>query len=488
LDKLTSDLGDAYDKTFEAIRCQSQSQQQLAIDALMWAAHTRRPLECLELRHALATQLSDHDLDDDNIPSLRLILKSCCGLLAVDELEDDSSEIRLVHHTLQPYIQNYKQLSSTKVHTAITQICLTYLLFASVGTTNTAETASTSAEGYEGRLKKYALVRYARDYWGYHASFSPLKAYQGLAMQLLIDHDRCEALYPDNRNTTALHIVASFGLTDLARLLLNNGCTVHTLDQNWESPLNKACSNNHTEMATLLLDHGDDPSNLNLKKASPLYTAVTHNNAELAEVLIEGGAVIDLHCKDGWTALHKAVDCGYSNLVRLLVHNGSDISETSSRGVTGLHRAAGRGYLEIMKLFIAEGVPIDIMTYDDWTPLHGAASSGKTEAVDILLTHGANIHHRSVHGKTALHRACEGGYLDTVKVLLAHGAIVTAKDANGDNPLHIAVKENYIDIVTCLLELNPEQLSQLNSQGWSPLQEAQLHGFRRIEKLFAPCN
>src|SRR5207248_2610405 len=109
---------------------------------------------------------------------------------------------------------------------------------------------------------------------------------------------------------------------------------------------------------------------------------------------------------------------------------------------------------------------------------------GRTEAVQLLLKHGANVSHRSNHGKTALHRACEGGYLDTVKALLAHGATITAKDDDGDNPLHIAVRENHIDIVSCLLEISSQPLSQLNLDGWSPLQEAQLHGFRRIEKLF----
>lgn len=55
----------------------------------MWVPSLHRPLNSLEQRHALATRLNDDDLDVDNIPPSRLIVRSCCGLIAVDDLDDD---------------------------------------------------------------------------------------------------------------------------------------------------------------------------------------------------------------------------------------------------------------------------------------------------------------------------------------------------------------------------------------------------------------
>lgn len=118
---MSSDLSEAYDKTFEAIEHQSQSRQQLALKALMWVSSARRPLNSLELRHALATRVEDTNLDIDNVPPLRLVVRSCCGLIAVDDLENDGSEVRLVHHTLYQYLHKRQRAWLADAHPMIAQ-------------------------------------------------------------------------------------------------------------------------------------------------------------------------------------------------------------------------------------------------------------------------------------------------------------------------------------------------------------------------------
>lgn len=45
----------------------------------------KRTLSIDELRHALATRLSDTELDQDNMISPRIVVESCLGLLVIEQ-------------------------------------------------------------------------------------------------------------------------------------------------------------------------------------------------------------------------------------------------------------------------------------------------------------------------------------------------------------------------------------------------------------------
>ena len=91
---LSTDLTHAFQSTIQRISSLSTARRDLAFKVLMWLSHARRPLTVLELQHAMALRLEDHDLDRDNLPSLRTLVDCCCGLVEVDS---ESSIIRLVH-------------------------------------------------------------------------------------------------------------------------------------------------------------------------------------------------------------------------------------------------------------------------------------------------------------------------------------------------------------------------------------------------------
>lgn len=476
LSYLTSDLSDAYDKTFEAIKHQSQSRQGLALQTLMWVSSSRRPLSSIELRHALATRLEDDDLDVDNIPPVRLIVRSCCGLVVVDDLDNDLSEVRLVHHTLHQYLHTRQQAWISHAHSMITRTCLSYLLFNSLHRT------------VDAKETHFALKQFALDYWGDHAALCLLKAYSAPAMQFLTDTERLRALYPTDDRITGLHTAAYFGLDGLIPMLLTSGHSVNVTDASEETALHKASAMNHPQTAALLLKHGADPNVLGWTCTTPLFIAVHNRNQELVRILLANGAIIDMPCTDLWTALHKAADIGDLEMVKYLVRKGSKTNNSSTWGLTALHRAAGRGHVDVMRFLLNEGdAQVDCVTRDNWTPLHGASSSGRVVAVSMLLNHGADIHWQGLDGRTALHRAVQGGYPETVERLIARGAEadVIKPDDLGDLPLHIAAREGYTEILDRLLEikgLQQQQLSHLNERGWTPFQEAQLSGLYATER------
>ena len=492
LSGLSSDLGEAYDKTFEAIEHQSQSRQQLALKSLMWVSSTRKPLNSLELRHALATRVEDTDLDVDNLPPLRLVVRSCCGLIAVDDLESDCSEVRLVHHTLYQYLHKRQRVWLADAHPMIAQTCLSYLLFKSLcvpadatyQSSKCREEEHNKQRGQEGQGEHFVLQRFALEHWGYHAALCPPETYIEPAMRFLTDTERLKALYPGNNRITGLHIAAASGVKTLVQTLITHGHRVNARDICEETPLHKACALNHTETAILLLKHGAKPDLWSLAMVTPLFIAVENGNKALLKALLSNGATIDMACKDHWAALHKAADIGDLDMVTFLIEHGSSTTNASARGLTALHRAAGRGHLSVMRFLLenGEGTQTNQVTRDGWTPLHGAASSGRTEAASLLLNYGADVHHCSWDGRTPLHRAVEGGHPDTVAMLISRGANVMQKDSTNDLPLHIAAREGHGEIIDRLLEKGLQQLSHLNENGWSPLQEAQLSGFHVAEK------
>lgn len=477
---LSGDLGGAYDKTFEAIKYQSEFQRKVALRTLMFVSASCMPLSIQELCHALATNEGDEDLDVDNIPPMKVISRICCGLIAVDDLDNPRSKVRLVHHTLHQYLETRQPEWFSRAHRELTCTCLTYLSFKSLGASKTL--CSESDRSSETHPDAWTLTSFATKFWGYHAARASFDSYGTLALRYLKNTERIQALSPENPKLTGLHVAATFGLSVLADALIQLGYQVDVLDSRHSTPLHTACMMNHLDTAVVLLKAGAKPDHWSLSWSSPLFNAVANENQNLVETLLDYGARVDLECHDQWTPLHKAADTGNLEIVRLLKGRGASVTRTSMRGLTALHRAAGRGHVEVIEFLIQHRAQVERTTSDGWTPLHGAASSGQSEAVKVLIKHGANVHHESINNTTALHRACQNGSVETVRALIEAGADVMVQDTNRDLPLHIAAREGHDRVIDCLIEHNPLQLSQLNKAGWSIFQEAQLSGFG-MEKL-----
>lgn len=108
------------------IKNETLARRDVGLRTLMWVLRARRPLRVSELRHALGTRVGESRLDNDNLLLPRFIIECCSGLIAID---DKSSTVRLVHYTLQDYLQSVYQDRLSEDETEITKICLTYMCF-----------------------------------------------------------------------------------------------------------------------------------------------------------------------------------------------------------------------------------------------------------------------------------------------------------------------------------------------------------------------
>ena len=150
------ELGDVYGATISRIKAQDGDKSRLGMAALMWVSHAERPLRADELCHALAVQIGSTDFDVGNIPSMATLVNCCQGLITVDK---EASTVRLIHFTLQEYLSSHPDIFS-KPHSAMAEICLTYL--------SSQQVKALSTVLYPD-IRNAPFLEYCSVYWGVHA-------------------------------------------------------------------------------------------------------------------------------------------------------------------------------------------------------------------------------------------------------------------------------------------------------------------------------
>lgn len=119
---------------------------------------------------------------------------------------------------------------------------------------------------------------------------------------------------------TALHLAAHFGHTEVARLLLEAGASVHAHSTNGMSnvPLHAALAGNHVEVAELLLNSGADVDALQHGGFTGMHEAAQNGNMRMVELLLSRGADTTVLTDDGRTAAGLAREGGHTELAELL--------------------------------------------------------------------------------------------------------------------------------------------------------------------------
>jgi hypothetical protein len=114
-----------------------------AMEILKWTFLAQRGLKLEELRHALAVEPEDTELDWDNFVDAERSLDCCLGLVIID---DSTSTVRLVHKSLQDYLKTeYEQNHLFEHgHYEISRICLTYMSFDSYNRLQTVPSVESS--------------------------------------------------------------------------------------------------------------------------------------------------------------------------------------------------------------------------------------------------------------------------------------------------------------------------------------------------------
>lgn len=129
LTTLPEGLENMYNDVLERLQVQDTELASLAMDVLRWIYDAKRPLQLLELRHALAVEPEDTFLDKEGLLEKDLLISVYGGLLSVQK--DDT--VTFIHYTAQEYFDRQFDrralLTFQDTRISITRTCLTYLSF-----------------------------------------------------------------------------------------------------------------------------------------------------------------------------------------------------------------------------------------------------------------------------------------------------------------------------------------------------------------------
>ncbi|KAJ7351586.1 hypothetical protein DFH08DRAFT_993239 [Mycena albidolilacea] len=126
LNALPEDLYASYDIAMQRIDAQNTGAREIARSIITWVANAKRPLTVEELQVALGVEQDKGQLDKENFMALKTILSVCTGLVTVDK---ESSVVRLVHYTMQEYLDKIQAEKFPGAQTEITRTLLTFLAF-----------------------------------------------------------------------------------------------------------------------------------------------------------------------------------------------------------------------------------------------------------------------------------------------------------------------------------------------------------------------
>jgi len=493
LDLMTSGLGldGAYDATLDRIRGQSKGKSALGMTALMWISCSERPMHIWELCDALAVEIGSRDMDYDNIPSEKTLLASCLGLVTVDE----SSIVRLVHFTLQEYFNQHSEHFESP-HSAMAEVCLTYLNFDSVDKISyTLDCAPAETR----------FLQYASSYWGLYAKNRLTEGVKLLALQLLGKfggHISAKLLLWGNfgewggkrrysEGFTGLHCAAYLGLDEIAISLLeeDKGCSADMADGWGRTPLMWAAESGYEEMVKLLLGRKDvNPDSRNNDGRTPLWCAACSGHERIVKLFLSRREVNpDSTDNYGQTPLWRAAVGGHEGIAKLLLDR-KEVNPDSrdDYGQTPLWCAAKCGHEGIAKLLL-DRKEVNPDSRDDYghTPLWGAAKCGHEGIAKLLLDRKeVNPDSRGYYGETPLWGAANSGHEGIVKLLLGRKEVnPDSRDNDGQTPLWDAANSGHEGIVKLLLrrkEVNPDSR---DNDGQTPLWRATWGGHEGIVKL-----
>ncbi|RBR10782.1 uncharacterized protein FIESC28_09313 [Fusarium coffeatum] len=540
-------LDDHYYQAMNRIQDQEPNRKALALKILTWIVHSKRPLFLRELQHALAVRKNTKELDPNFIPHPEIILSLCAGLVVLDK---ESTVVRLVHYTTQEYFERERERWFKDPETELTMTCVTYLSFDIFGKADRKVYAKEYSDGYsycptdlEVNLEEHPFYFYSAHHWGNHAQSATAQVNELLLYFLMSDsHVNASgyAIMPrldgDSLRlavtTSGMHLAAYFGLSSLARCLLDRGFAPDQMDSGHRTPLSYAAEYKQETIVRLLLARDDvDPDSPSADGETPLMLAVMNGHKAIFELisersdirinkwdtygktalhwavtardksivarLLERGADLEMEDSQGQTVLSVAAGNGDTSMVSFLLHNGANSNPKQKEGnrKTALAFAAQNGHEEVVRLLVStEGVVIDTKDNMGRSPLIHAASLGHEGIARLLLDRGANPELRDTYryGGYPLHHATIGGHMGVVMLLLQRDVDPDQVDRDGRTPFSYAAQLGHIEIAKLLLasaKVDPDsKCSNEYDEGRTPLSYAAEGGDESIvEFLLDTC-
>jgi len=286
---------------------QGQPRTDLAMEILMWLSHVKRPLTIDELQHAIATIPGVTQLVELTHESF--FTECCLGLVTIDSA---TSTIRLVHLSVNEYLQDHAKILFPSAHGELAITCLTYL--------SLNDFHGVKLSTYEDRQNlssKFHFLDYAVSNWGVHAAICFNAEVERTTYEFLTNQPMLELwnqLYDASRTTvvrnlSALHVSAIFDIEKLAQDAMK--------DKSFPNPLDSL-------------------------NRSPLMLAAAYGQKRLLQFLLSSNGIkVNLTDLDGKTALGFAVESAQFDIVQTLLSSSNIDVNIGNPFVLACDKASG---------------------------------------------------------------------------------------------------------------------------------------------------
>ncbi|KAJ7241276.1 ankyrin repeat-containing domain protein [Mycena rebaudengoi] len=480
LQNLPEDLEQTYDEAMERINAQNKEDREIARRTLIWVANAKRSLTVVELQEALAIDPDSKALDADGLLDIEIILSVCVGLVIVD-VSQYSRIVRLVHLTIQEYLDRVQPIRFPGAQTEITRHCLAYISY------------NDPRNLYEQRG---LLLSYASSYCLLHASGEPELVLQDSIIQFLGDwwqHRQHPYMAPPRwcyadgpPAPSKLLVAALFGLQEITRHLLDSDKSIskkekdgalnvalhwkcsgvvrvlikHDTNGNTQRPfigkvLGAASKAGHMETVQLLLENGADVNTQGGEYGTALQMASVEGNSDVVRLLLKHGANVNLQGAEYGTALQAASWGGSMEVVQLLLENGADVNLQGGKYGTALQAASAQLSERVVRLLLENGADVNLQGGEYGTALQAASAQPSERVARLLLENGADVDLQGGEYGTALQAAFEKqleGVVGVVLLLLKHGADVNLQGGEYGTALQAASAQLSERVVRLLLE------------------------------------
>lgn len=280
----------------------------------------------------------------------------------------------------------------------------------------------------------------------------------------------------DNEVNTPLHCAASDNYLEAVRLLTQAGANVDTRNLEGKTALWLVCDrtnefnlNSSLEIVDLLLQRKAGPNIACQQGKPPLQLCIQQDRLRLVERLVNAGANATFRTNEGDTLLHRAAQLQSAEILCVLLPQfGSIDTPTEGKRYSPLHLAVQQGSYLCTRALLERGASVTVQDSTRSTALHYAAKASIHKNVKILLEMRADIHATDIHHRTPLFYAERS--LAVAQRLVKAGALLTVRDTGGNSPLHHLVCVGDPTVVTLLLE-SGSSVTTVNKDGRTPLEE-----------------
>jgi len=489
LDNFPDELDRLYEQAMNRVRNQEdRGDRALGLKTLALVVCARRCFNLSELQHVLAirpgqtsfNKKMDYDKED--------ILHSTTGLITIDS----DNAVRLVHLSLQVYLNKIRKDWSPNMETDMANACLTCLNY------DAFSKPCPYVEEFDAKKKESPFIAYASQYWGDHVrDAGPIPELRDRTVHYVSQPRRIDAYiqaawftnngadssWDVHRDIDGRHVCAWFGLSTIISELekTENDADVQELTYG-QTPLMYACRKGHVEVVRELLDLGASINLVSSLGLTALLEAIAQDHEEIVGVLLETDR-LDLNTinlKDhNRTPLMAAANLGFFSIVARLLEYKVDVNQQDSDGLTALSLAClGRSFITVNLLLKNRGINLNSADrIAERSALILAAEINESAIIELLLQNGADPTQKDRQGGTAALRAVDWGSCEAVETMLRSDVEIDlfVVDMDGRGLMHSASVNGHPRIVRLLIE-NGLDPNLKDNNGLTPLHDASASG------------